>query len=70
MSLSFLPDGTMVVAMPGGHQHSERWSIGADGQLHGGGVGRDRATDAWVAGDVLTISENGQGMTYRRSAAN
>jgi hypothetical protein len=68
MSLSFLADGTMVATLPGGRQQRGRWSIGADGQLHASGNGRDRATDAWVAGDVLTISENGQGMAYRRAA--
>jgi hypothetical protein len=70
MSLSFLPDGTMVATMPGGHQRRGRWSIGADGRLCSTGDGRDTATDAWVAGDALTISEGGQGMVYRRAAAN
>ncbi len=69
MSLSFLPDGTMVATLPGGHQQRGRWSIGSDGRLHASGTGQDRATDAWVAGDVLTISENGQGMAYQRAAA-
>jgi len=55
---------------PGGHQQRGRWSIGQDGRLHASGEGRDRATDAWVAGDVLTVAENGQGMAYRRAAAN
>ncbi|HEX7498490.1 MAG TPA: hypothetical protein VF344_08505 [Candidatus Limnocylindrales bacterium] len=69
MSISFLPDGTMVVRLPGGRERHERWSVGADGRLHASGDGRDTATDAWVAGDALTISENGQGMVYRRTAA-
>ena len=68
MSLSFLPDGTMVATMPRGRQERGRWSIGADGRLNASGTGRDTATDAWVAGDALTISENGQGMVYRRAA--
>ena len=69
MSISFLPDGTIVVRLPGGRERRERWSVGADGRLHASGDGRDTATDAWVAGDALTISENGQGMVYRRTAA-
>ena len=68
MSLSFLPDGTMVATMPRGRQERGRWSIGADGRLNASGTGRDTATDAWVAGDALTIAENGQGMVYRRAA--
>jgi hypothetical protein len=70
MSLSFLPDGTMVATMPRGRQERRRWSIGADGRLNASGSGRDTSTDAWVAGDALTISENGQGMVYRRAATN
>jgi hypothetical protein len=72
MSLSFMPDGTMVATLPGGHQQRGSWSIGTDGRLHASDAGRERATasDAWVAGDVLTISENGQGMAYRRAEAN
>jgi hypothetical protein len=70
MSLSFLPDGTMVATLPRGRQERGRWSIGADGRLNASGTGRDTATDAWVAGDALTISENGQGMVYRRTATN
>jgi hypothetical protein len=70
MSLSFLPDGTMVTTMPRGREERGRWSIGADGRLNASRTGRDSATDAWVAGDALTISENGQGMVYRRTATN
>jgi hypothetical protein len=70
MSTTFLPDGTVVMTLPGGRHHEGRWSIGEDGRLHSNSTGRDTATDAWVAGDTLTISENGQGMSYRRTAAN
>jgi hypothetical protein len=70
ISMSFLPDGTMVATLPGGHQQQGRWSIGADGRLHSNAAGRDQALDAWVAGDMLTISENGQGMAYRRVVGN
>jgi hypothetical protein len=70
ISTTFMPDGTVVMTLPGGRQHQGRWSIGSDGRLHSNSAGRDTATDAWVAGDTLTISENGQGMTYRRAAGN
>lgn len=67
MAMTFVADGTMVVALPGGRQERGRWSIGSDGRLHANTAGRDSSTDAWVAGDVLTIAENGQGMAYRRA---
>jgi membrane protein implicated in regulation of membrane protease activity len=69
ISMTFMPDGTLVAGLPGGRQHQGRWSIGSDGRLHSDSTGPDRGSDAWVAGDVLTISENGEGMSYRRVAA-
>jgi len=69
MSMSFMPDGTMVATLPGGHQKLGRWSIGADGRLHADTTGHDRGSDAWVAGDILTISQDGQGMAYKRALA-
>jgi len=68
ISTTFMPDGTLVTTLPGGRSHDGRWSIGSDGKLHSNSAGRETATDAWVAGDVLTISAEGQGMSYRRAA--
>jgi hypothetical protein len=68
ISMAFLPDGTTVVTVPGGRQHGGTWSIGSDGRLHIDASGRDQVTDAWVVGDVLTISQDGQGMAYRRAS--
>ena len=68
ISMTFIPDGTLVMTLPGGRQRQGRWSVGSDGRLHANATGRDQATDAWVAGNVLTISENGQGMAYQRAA--
>jgi hypothetical protein len=68
-SITFLPDGTTVIELPGGRKQQGRWTIGSDGRLHDNTNGRDRANDAWVAGDVLTIAENGQGMAYHRAPA-
>jgi membrane protein implicated in regulation of membrane protease activity len=67
MAMAFMPDGTMVATLPGGHQKSGRWSIGSDGRLHSSTAGHDRGSEAWVVGDVLTISEDGRGMAYQRS---
>jgi hypothetical protein len=68
ISMTFLPDGTTVATLPGGRRRDGRWSIGSDGRLHENSSGRNVVNDAWVAGDVLTISQDGQGMSYRRSA--
>jgi hypothetical protein len=70
MSMTFMPDGTLVANLPGGRRQTRRWPIGPDGRLHANSSGRDQATDAWVAGDVLTISEYGQGLAYHRTAGN
>jgi hypothetical protein len=68
ISMAFMPDGTMVATLPGGRRRDGRWSIGSDGRLHANASGRDEVNDAWVAGDTLTISQDGQGMAYRRAA--
>jgi hypothetical protein len=68
-SVSFMPDGTVVATMFGGRQQNGRWSIGPDGKLHANAFGRDQIADAWVAGNVLTISEDGQGMALQRAAS-
>ena len=67
ISMTFMPDGT-VVATLGGRQQRGRWSIGPDGRLHSNALGQDQTADAWVAGDTLSISEDGQGMAFQRAA--
>lgn len=69
ISMTFMPDGT-VVAMMGPRQQHGRWSVGPDGRLHSDAMGRDQTADAWVAGDTLSISEDGQAMAFRRAAGN
>jgi hypothetical protein len=68
ISMTFMPDGTVVALLPGGRKQNGRWSIGPDGKLRSNATGSDQVADAWVAGDTLSISENGQGMAFRRSA--
>jgi hypothetical protein len=68
MSLSFMPDGTVVAVLPNGPQRG-RWSIGADGRLHADAMGRDIAGQAWVAGDALTIEADGGALTYHRASS-
>ncbi len=69
MQMSFMPDGSMVATLPGGRQQQGSWSIGPDGKLHANAMGKDQATEAWVAGDTLTIAEDGRGLPFHRVAA-
>ncbi len=69
MSMTFMPDGTMVATMPGGRQENGKWSVGPDGKLHSNATGRDQAAAAWIAGDTLTISDEGRGLAFHRVAA-
>jgi hypothetical protein len=67
IGVTFAADGTMTTSLPGGHNQAGRWSVDADGQLHAQFAGRDLAGAAWVAGDVLTIQEDGQGRQFQRA---
>jgi hypothetical protein len=68
MSMTFMPDGTMVATFMGGQQRQGRWSIGPDGKLHADATGSSGAADAWIAGDTLTISQAGGAAAFRRAA--
>jgi hypothetical protein len=68
MSMNFMPDGTMVATFMGGQQRQGRWSVGADGKLHSDTNGRPGAADAWIAGDTLTISQQGEATAFQRMA--
>ena len=68
ITMAFLADGTMVTTLPGGRQQRGSWSVGPDGRLQANATGRPQTLDAWVAGDMLTISEEGRALAYRRAA--
>ncbi|MGD0018114.1 MAG: hypothetical protein ABSD62_02570 [Candidatus Limnocylindrales bacterium] len=68
MSVTFMPDGTMVATFLGGQQRQGHWSIGADGKLHADATGSPGAADAWIAGDTLTISQEGGAAAFHRAA--
>jgi hypothetical protein len=70
MSMTFMPDGTLVATARGGKQRQGRWSIGADGKIHAEGAGPSGAAEAWVAGDTLTVSQDGESAAFHRAAAN
>jgi hypothetical protein len=67
VSMTFTPDGNMVATLPGGRLERGRWSVGPDGKLHSNATGKDEAADAWVAGDTLTVSDEGHGLTFHRA---
>jgi hypothetical protein len=68
VTLTFNADGTAtaLVAMSG-MQRSGHWSVDAQGRLLADVMGKRDAADAWVAGDQLTISQSGAGMTFKRA---
>ena len=65
MTLAFLPDGS-VTADTLGRRERGRWSVDSNGRLRADVMGRQQAAEAWVAGDRLTISADGQGLTFTR----
>ena len=67
MSMTFMPDGTMVATFMGGKQRQGHWSIGSDGKLHADATGSGGAADAWIAGDTLTVSQDGESAAFHRS---
>ena len=66
IGVTFAADGSMTTKLPGGHDQAGRWSVDGDGHLHAQLMGRDMAGKAWVAGDTLTIQEDGQGRQFQR----
>jgi len=65
MTVAFLADGSVKADMLGRHEHG-RWSVDSNGRLRADVMGQQQAAEAWVAGDRLTISADGQGLTFTR----
>ncbi len=63
----FLADGRVTSSVLG-REKAGRWSIDADGRLCADVTGQEQAVEAWVAGDRLTISAEGKGLTLTRQA--
>lgn len=66
ISLTFAADGTVTSTLPGRGQRSGRWSVDPSGKLESDVLGHTEAADAWVAGDQLTISSQGMGLSFQR----
>ena len=69
VSVTFMPDGTMVATIMGSMKRQGRWSIGTDGKLHADipAPGPSGVADAWIAGDTLTISQEGGAAAFHRA---
>ena len=67
MTISFSADGR-VTADTMGHTQQGRWSIDPGGRLLADVMGQQQAAEAWISGDQLTITADGQGFTLTRRA--
>jgi hypothetical protein len=68
MTVTFSPDGCVTTRMLGGKRDGH-WSIDPAGRLRSDVIGQPATADAWIAGDQLTISADGVGMTFTRVEA-
>jgi hypothetical protein len=67
VSITFMPDGTMVASFGPRQQHGH-WSVGPDGRLRSDATGSDQVADAFVTGDTLSITDAGQSLSLQRAA--
>lgn len=65
MTVAFLADGSVTADMLGRQQRG-RWAVDPSGRLRADVMGQHQAAEAWIAGDRLTISADGQGLTFTR----
>ncbi len=68
LHVTFGPDGRASTVLPNGQAASGHWSVSGDGKLHVSGMGEDMAGEAWVAGDTLTVKDEGRAIAFRRTA--
>jgi len=66
INLTFSGDGTVRVDGIMGMERHGHWSVEADGRLRSDAMD-GQPGDAWVAGDVLTISAGGSALTFHRA---
>lgn len=65
MKVTFAADGTVTTNMLGAKREGH-WSVDGDGRLRSDITGREGAADAWIAANELTVTIQGQGLTFTR----
>ncbi len=65
ITATFTADGAVTTRMFQGEMRG-RWSVDAGGRLHADLAGREQTAEAWVAGDQLTISADGEELSFTR----
>jgi len=68
VTLEFKADGTVAMSLPRGVQRQAHWSVDANGHLVADVMGeKQQASDAWIAGDQLSIKEGAEGIVLKRA---
>jgi hypothetical protein len=67
IKVTFTADGRVMTHMLGAVKNGH-WSVDRSGRLHADITGREQTADAWVAGNQLTISAQGTGLTLTRES--
>ena len=67
LTVAFGGDGSLVATLVGGTKRTGHWSVDGSGRLVSDLAGASGATEAWVAGDQLTIVLGDRSLTLRRS---
>jgi hypothetical protein len=66
MTVTLRADGTAEVELPGGKRQTGDWSLDASGRLHSEALGNETGAQVHLAGNRLTVSMNGMGLTFDR----
>ncbi|HLI51125.1 MAG TPA: hypothetical protein VKU87_04975 [Thermomicrobiaceae bacterium] len=69
MTVTFHSEGTAEVELRGGRKQSGHWSVDANSHLHFDVMGVEQVAEAQIAGNRLTISVGGTGLTFDRVAS-
>jgi hypothetical protein len=65
MKVTFSAGGRVTIQMPG-TKRDGHWSVDGAGRLRADFTGQQATGDAWVSGNQLTITIDGEGMTFTR----
>jgi hypothetical protein len=67
VSIEFSRDGSLAATLPGGAARHGHWRVDASGRLHADALGEEQVGDAWVVGNELTLSADGEALTLTRA---